>query len=314
MRDLDFTYNRARTAAWHSGSEDRSPFLPAAAWTCRDWKICGDSDGAFNPFIPLDDGRLQSHSPRLPCPEGGGEMAEPWRACTAVSLFERGRQWVDRHLFNGAWYHQQIDVRDRSILERFLPSDPAGRNQATRYTVAMSLSNACRTRLANTLGRDGGAGVSWLKLGLTAGLAAEDPAYGDLCVATGGAVVEAGGAGAAAAGEVWGQEYWFRRLALDAVRRADWRRPPDPGAAGRDQGGAVMSDAGQPDPARAQRGRLGIGRRLYRSTGECHRPPAPYGRLYGMLAPSCSAAAFISSAPPASFHSSTSETLARRST
>ena len=31
---------------------------------------------------------------------------------------------MDRHLFNGAWYHQQIDVRDRSILERFLPSDP----------------------------------------------------------------------------------------------------------------------------------------------------------------------------------------------
>ena len=40
-------------------------------------------------------------------------------------MAERGRQWVDRHLFNGAWYHQQIDVRDRSILERFLPSDPA---------------------------------------------------------------------------------------------------------------------------------------------------------------------------------------------
>ena len=46
----------------------------------------------------------------------------------------------------------------------------------------------------------------------------------------------------------------------------------------------------QPDPARAQRGRLGIGRRLYRSTGECHRPLGASARPYGMLTPSCSAA------------------------
>ena len=40
------------------------------------------------------------------------------------ALFQCGRRWVDEHLFNGSWYHQRIDVRDRSILERFLPSDP----------------------------------------------------------------------------------------------------------------------------------------------------------------------------------------------
>ena len=58
----------------------------------------------------------------------GAEMAEHLgergTAAEYRGLFERGRQWVDRHLFNGAWYHQQIDVRDRFILERFLPSDP----------------------------------------------------------------------------------------------------------------------------------------------------------------------------------------------
>ena len=51
-------------------------------------------------------------------------LGERGTAAEYRGLFERGRQWVDRHLFNGAWYHQQIDVRDRSILERFLPSDP----------------------------------------------------------------------------------------------------------------------------------------------------------------------------------------------
>ena len=60
--------------------------------------------------------------------KAGAEMAEHLgerdTAAEYRRLFERGRQWVDRHLFNGSWYHQQIDVRDRAILERFLPADP----------------------------------------------------------------------------------------------------------------------------------------------------------------------------------------------
>lgn len=34
------------------------------------------------------------------------------------SLFEKGKRWVDRHLFNGEYYHQLIDLKDKSILER----------------------------------------------------------------------------------------------------------------------------------------------------------------------------------------------------
>ena len=106
---------------------------------------------------------------------------------------------------------------------------------ATRYTVAMSLSNPAGLG-TNTLGRDGGTGVSWLKLSPAARLAADDPAYGELCVATSGAAVEAGAAGgresggtgggvaaaAAAAGEVWGQEYWFRGAWFDGLE-VFWR-------------------------------------------------------------------------------------------
>jgi len=39
------------------------------------------------------------------------------------ALFEKGRTWVDHHLFNGEYFYQKVDVRDRSILERFKESD-----------------------------------------------------------------------------------------------------------------------------------------------------------------------------------------------
>ncbi len=34
-------------------------------------------------------------------------------------LFDRGKTWVDANLFNGEYYFQQIDLTDRSILDRF---------------------------------------------------------------------------------------------------------------------------------------------------------------------------------------------------
>jgi uncharacterized protein (DUF608 family) len=39
------------------------------------------------------------------------------------TLFERGRAWVDANLFNGEYYHQQVDVTDRAILERYRDAD-----------------------------------------------------------------------------------------------------------------------------------------------------------------------------------------------
>lgn len=38
-------------------------------------------------------------------------------------LFERGRTWVDANLFNGEYYHQQVDVTDRAILARYQDAD-----------------------------------------------------------------------------------------------------------------------------------------------------------------------------------------------
>ena len=38
-------------------------------------------------------------------------------------LFEKGRKWVDKNLFNGEYYHQLINLEDKAILEKFLNED-----------------------------------------------------------------------------------------------------------------------------------------------------------------------------------------------
>jgi non-lysosomal glucosylceramidase len=46
-------------------------------------------------------------------------MGEPETATEYRRIFEKGKAWVDTHLFNGEYYHQLIDLKDRSILEKF---------------------------------------------------------------------------------------------------------------------------------------------------------------------------------------------------
>lgn len=36
-----------------------------------------------------------------------------------LAIFEKGKVWADRHLFNGEYYHQIINLEDKSIPERF---------------------------------------------------------------------------------------------------------------------------------------------------------------------------------------------------
>lgn len=60
--------------------------------------------------------------------KAAAEMAEHLgdhpKAAEYRRLFERGRRWVDQHLFNGEYYHQLIDLTDKSVLERFRSADP----------------------------------------------------------------------------------------------------------------------------------------------------------------------------------------------
>ncbi|MCP4403183.1 MAG: hypothetical protein GY801_38485 [bacterium] len=55
--------------------------------------------------------------------KAGAEMADVLGdQATAVhyrELFRKGKQWVDTHLFNGEYYHQIVDLTDKSLLEKY---------------------------------------------------------------------------------------------------------------------------------------------------------------------------------------------------
>lgn len=143
--------------------------------TYRDWKICGDSDwlrGLWpslrrtleyawseqnrDQWDPDKTGVLwgrQHHTLDLElfganawltgyylaALKAAGEMAtvchDPVFGEECRALFEKGKAWVDQHLFNGDYYHQQIDFEDREMLKKF-DSDPVtteGAKASERY-------------------------------------------------------------------------------------------------------------------------------------------------------------------------------------
>jgi len=51
-------------------------------------------------------------------------LGELERAREYRDLFNKGKSWVEQHLFNGEYYHQIINLKDRSILEKFKTADP----------------------------------------------------------------------------------------------------------------------------------------------------------------------------------------------
>ncbi len=55
--------------------------------------------------------------------KAGAEMAdylgELDTAKTYVALFEKGKKWTDEHLFNGEYYHQIADLKDKATLEQY---------------------------------------------------------------------------------------------------------------------------------------------------------------------------------------------------
>lgn len=127
--------------------------------TYRDWKICGDTEWlralwpavraalefAWHPdnsdrWDPDQTGVLwgrQHHtldmelfgpnswltSMYLGALKAAAEMADALGEITEALLyrkiFERGKAWVDEHLFNGEYYIQQIDLGDQTLLEGY---------------------------------------------------------------------------------------------------------------------------------------------------------------------------------------------------
>ncbi len=51
-------------------------------------------------------------------------LGEPDKAWEYAEIFEKGRQYADRELFNGRHYIQKIDLKDKSMLDPYAPNDP----------------------------------------------------------------------------------------------------------------------------------------------------------------------------------------------
>jgi uncharacterized protein (DUF608 family) len=125
----------------------------------RDWKICGDTawlkrlwpavrksiEFAWSPtnedrWDADKDGVLEGRQHHtldrelfgpnswltgfyLAALKAGSEMAqalgEKETAAEYAALFEKGRAWVDKHLFNGRFYYQKIDLGDKALVDSF---------------------------------------------------------------------------------------------------------------------------------------------------------------------------------------------------
>ncbi|MGC9347131.1 MAG: GH116 family glycosyl-hydrolase [Anaerolineae bacterium] len=55
--------------------------------------------------------------------KAGAEMADHLEdvetAAEYSEIYERGKAWVDEHLFNGSYYHQMVDLDDKAVLEPY---------------------------------------------------------------------------------------------------------------------------------------------------------------------------------------------------
>ncbi|MCX8171890.1 MAG: glycoside hydrolase family 116 protein, partial [Candidatus Bathyarchaeota archaeon] len=60
--------------------------------------------------------------------KAGAEMAEylgeTGKAKEYSEIFDRGKRWVEENLFNGEYFHQLINLKDKSILEKYSVADP----------------------------------------------------------------------------------------------------------------------------------------------------------------------------------------------
>ena len=69
--------------------------------------------------------------------KAGAEMAEylgeKEKAADYLNLFKQGCRWVDENLFNGEYFYQKIDLKDREIIRRFDKEANAAGDAALTY-------------------------------------------------------------------------------------------------------------------------------------------------------------------------------------
>lgn len=100
--------------AWHPGNEDRwDPGKTGVLWGRQhhtlDMELFGPNSWLTGMYL----GALKA----------GAEMAEALddteTAAEYTAIFEKGRAWADAHLFNGEYFIQKIDLKDKRVVEAF---------------------------------------------------------------------------------------------------------------------------------------------------------------------------------------------------
>jgi len=105
-KSLEYAWSEANYDRW---DRDRDGVLEGRQHHTLDMELFGPSSWLEGFYLAA-----------LKC---GAEMAEsmdePESAAIYRELFRKGKAWSDLNLFNGKWYCQKIDLRDKKLLESF---------------------------------------------------------------------------------------------------------------------------------------------------------------------------------------------------
>lgn len=104
--------------AWHPDNEDRwDPAQTGVLWGRQhhtlDMELFGPNAWLTGFYL----GALKAGAAMA------DHLGETETAALYRTIFARGKAWADAHLFNGEYYHQLIDLRDRDILAPFIDAD-----------------------------------------------------------------------------------------------------------------------------------------------------------------------------------------------
>ena len=119
LRSLWPAIRKSIEFAWHPDNADRWDPGRCAVLTGRqhhtlDVELFGPNSWLNGFYL----GALKAAAEMADALGEGGAAAE-YR-----ELFQKGKAWTDEHLFNGEYYHQIVDLKDKSVLKPFAAGDP----------------------------------------------------------------------------------------------------------------------------------------------------------------------------------------------
>lgn len=109
-RSLSFAWSEANPDRWDA---DRDGVLEGRQHHTLDMELFGPNSWLTGMYLAA----LKAAS-LMAGHLGDGEAARDY-----ADLFARGKAWTDANLFNGEYYQQKIDLKDRSILERYAAAE-----------------------------------------------------------------------------------------------------------------------------------------------------------------------------------------------